>query len=240
MAEMKNLLLSIYRYNPEVDEKPYMQDFELSMPSQADPMVLTLLEKLKAEQDPGLTYRRSCREGVCGSDGMNINGTNGLACITLLSELKTNKIVIRPLPGFPVIRDLAVDMSQFYKQYEKVEPWLQNNDPAPARERLQSPEERAQLDGLYECILCACCSSSCPSYWWNPEKFVGPAGLLQARRFLADSRDQATFHRLDKLQDPFSVFRCRTIMNCTTVCPKGLNPTQAIASIRKQMLTKET
>lgn len=240
MAEMRTLHLSIYRYNPEVDQKPFMQDFEITIPKQADPMVLTLLERLKAEQDPGLTYRRSCREGVCGSDGMNINGTNGLACITLLSELKTDKIVIRPLPGFPVIRDLAVDMSQFYKQYEKVEPWLQNNEPDPALERLQSPEERAQLDGLYECILCACCTSSCPSYWWNPEKFIGPAGLLQARRFLADSRDKATVSRLDKLQDPFSVFRCRTIMNCTNVCPKGLNPTQAIAMIRKQMLTQET
>lgn len=240
MAEMRTLHLSIYRYNPEQDEKPYMQDFNIEIPKQADPMVLTLLERLKAEQDPGLTYRRSCREGVCGSDGMNINGTNGLACITLLSELKTDTIVIRPLPGFPVTRDLAVDMSQFYKQYEKIEPWLQNNDPIPATERLQSPEERAQLDGLYECILCACCSSSCPSYWWNPDKFVGPAGLLQARRFLADSRDKATQHRLDKLQDPFSVFRCRTIMNCTTVCPKGLNPTKAIAAIRTQMLTQET
>jgi succinate dehydrogenase / fumarate reductase iron-sulfur subunit len=171
---------------------------------------------------------------------MNINGTNGLACITHISQLNTDKIVIRPLPGFPVIRDLAVDMSQFYQQYERIEPYLQNNEVAPAQEHLQSPEERAQLDGLYECILCACCTSSCPSFWWNPEKFVGPAGLLQARRFLADSRDKATEHRLDKLQDPFSVFRCRSIMNCTTVCPKGLNPTKAIAEIRKQMLTQET
>ena len=195
---------------------------------------------MKDEQDPTLSYRRSCREGVCGSDGMNINGTNGLACVTALSTLKTNKIVIRPLPGFPVVRDLVVDMSQFYKQYERIEPYLQNDTPAPARERLQSPEERAQLDGLYECILCACCTSSCPSFWWNPDKFVGPAGLLQARRFLADSRDTATNHRLEKLQDPFSVFRCRSIMNCATVCPKGLNPTQAIAEIRVQMLQQET
>lgn len=240
MADIRTLSLSIYRYNPEAAEKPFMQDYTLEIPAKSDPMLLTLLERLKAEQDPSITYRRSCREGVCGSDGMNINGTNGLACITSLSQLKTDKIVIRPLPGFPVIRDLVVDMSQFYQQYERIEPYLQNDALAPARERLQSPEERAQLDGLYECILCACCTSSCPSFWWNPEKFVGPAGLLQARRFLADSRDTATEHRLDKLQDPFSVFRCRSIMNCTNVCPKGLNPTKAIAEIRKQMLTQET
>ncbi|MBA2657569.1 MAG: succinate dehydrogenase iron-sulfur subunit [Tatlockia sp.] len=237
---MRKLSLSIYRYNPEKDSKPYMQNFELEIPSKSDPMLLTLLEQLKAEQDSSLTYRRSCREGVCGSDGMNINGNNGLACITILSELQTDKIVIRPLPGFPVIRDLAVDLSQFYHQYERIEPYLQNDKVAPAQERLQSPEERAQLDGLYECILCACCTSSCPSFWWNPEKFVGPAGLLQAQRFLADSRDTAKQHRLDKLQDPFSVFRCRTIMNCVNVCPKGLNPTLAIANIRKEMLKVET
>lgn len=240
MADSRTVILSIYRYNPEVDAEPYMKDYELKIPIKSDPMLLTLLERLKAEQDPSITYRRSCREGVCGSDGMNINGTNGLACITHVSDLKADKVVIRPLPGFPVIRDLAVDMSQFYQQYERIEPYLQNDTAAPAQERLQSPEDRAQLDGLYECILCACCTSSCPSFWWNPEKFVGPAGLLQARRFLADSRDTATLHRLDKLQDPFSVFRCRTIMNCTNVCPKGLNPSQAIAKIRTQMLTQET
>lgn len=240
MTDSKMVTLSIYRYNPEVDAKPYMKDYEIEIPVKSDPMLLTLLERLKAEQDPTITYRRSCREGVCGSDGMNINGTNGLACITHLSQLNTDKIIVRPLPGFPVIRDLAVDLSQFYHQYERIEPYLQNDEVAPAQERLQSPEERAQLDGLYECILCACCTSSCPSFWWNPEKFVGPAGLLQARRFLADSRDKATEHRLDKLQDPFSVFRCRTIMNCTNVCPKGLNPTQAIAKIRTQMLSQET
>jgi succinate dehydrogenase / fumarate reductase iron-sulfur subunit len=240
MADMKNISLSIYRFNPEVDAKPYMKEYEITYPSNSDPMLLTLLERLKAEQDATISFRRSCREGVCGSDGMNINGTNGLACVTHVSELNTNKIVIRPLPGFPVVRDLVVDMSQFYQQYERIEPYLQNDSVAPARERLQSPEDRAQLDGLYECILCACCTSSCPSFWWNPEKFVGPAGLLQARRFLADSRDTATEHRLDKLQDPFSVFRCRSIMNCANVCPKGLNPTKAIGEIRKQMLTQET
>ena len=240
MTDSRNISLSIYRYNPEVDAKPYMKEYEISTPLKSDPMLLTLLERLKAEQDPSISFRRSCREGVCGSDGMNINGTNGLACVTHISELGSDKIVIRPLPGFPVVRDLVVDMSQFYKQYERIEPYLQNDSVAPARERLQTPEERSQLDGLYECILCACCTSSCPSYWWNPEKFVGPAGLLQARRFLADSRDTATEHRLGQLQDPFSVFRCRSVMNCTNVCPKGLNPTKAIGEIRKQMLTQET
>jgi succinate dehydrogenase / fumarate reductase, iron-sulfur subunit len=240
MADTKNLTLSIYRYNPEVDAKPYMKDYEITVSTKSDTMLLVLLEQIKNEQDPSLSFRRSCREGVCGSDGMNINGTNGLACITHISKLKTNKIVIRPLPGFPVIRDLVVDMGQFYQQYERIEPYLQNDEEAPARERLQSPEERSKLDGLYECILCACCTSSCPSFWWNPEKFVGPAGLLQAHRFLADSRDTATFKRLDDLQDPFSVFRCRTIMNCTNVCPKGLDPSKAIAEIRQQMLRDET
>lgn len=241
MAETSSLTLSIYRYNPEKDSKPYMQNFEVALSANnSNPMLLTVLERIKAEQDPTLSFRRSCREGVCGSDGMNINGTNGLACITHVADLHSQKIVIRPLPGFPVIRDLVVDMSQFYQQYERIEPYLQNDVTPPAAERLQSPEERSKLDGLYECILCACCTSSCPSYWWNPEKFVGPAGLLQARRFLADSRDTATNHRLAGLQDPFSVFRCRTIMNCTTVCPKGLNPTKAISEIRHQMLTQET
>ena len=240
MADARTISLSIYRYNPEVDAKPYMKDYQLEIPSKSDPMLLTLLERLKIEVDPTISFRRSCREGVCGSDGMNINGTNGLACVTHLSKLKTDKITIRPLPGFPVIRDLVVDMTQFYQQYERIEPYLQNDSVAPARERLQTPAERAKLDGLYECILCACCTSSCPSYWWNPEKFVGPAGLLQARRFLADSRDTATMHRLNKLQDPFSVFRCRTIMNCASVCPKGLNPTAAIGEIRKKMLDKQS
>ncbi len=240
MSAVRTVDISIYRYHPEIDDEPYMHTFSLSIPEKSDPMLLVLLERIKAEQDPTLTFRRSCREGVCGSDGMNINGTNGLACVTHLSQLKTDKVVIRPLPGFPVIRDLAVDMSQFYQQYERIEPYLQNDTPAPAAERLQSPEERAKLDGLYECILCACCTSACPSFWWNPEKFVGPAGLLQARRFLADSRDTATNSRLEKLQDPFSVFRCRTIMNCVNVCPKGLNPTAAIQQIRGQMLRQET
>lgn len=236
---MKTVTISIYRYHPEQDEKPKMQEYQLQVSKDIDPMLLTLLERLKAEQDDSLTFRRSCREGVCGSDGMNINGKNGLACITPLSVCG-DRITVRPLPGFPVIRDLVVDMKNFYQAYERIEPYLQNDEEPPAKERLQSPEDRAKLDGLYECILCACCSGSCPSYWWNPDKFVGPAGLLQARRFLADSRDSATDHRLSKLEDPFSVFRCRGIMNCVTVCPKGLNPTKAISEIRKQLLERET
>ena len=204
-------------------------------------MVLDVLELIKAEHDGSVTYRRSCREGVCGSDGLNMNGKNGLACITPLSDaVKGGKLVIRPLPGLPVIRDLVVDMSLFYAQYEKVQPYLQNPTPAPAIERLQSPEERAHLDGLYECILCACCSTSCPSFWWNPDRFVGPAGLLQAYRFLADSRDTATEERLAKLDDPFSVFRCHGIQNCVNVCPKGLNPTKAIGHIRTMLLNRAT
>lgn len=234
------LKVSLYRYNPETDDAPFMQDFSVETDGR-DLMVLDVLELIKAEHDGSVTYRRSCREGVCGSDGLNINGKNGLACITPLSEtVKAGKLVIRPLPGLPVIRDLVVDMSLFYAQYEKVQPYLQNPTPAPAIERLQSPEERAQLDGLYECILCACCSSSCPSFWWNPDRFIGPAGLLQAYRFLADSRDTATEDRLSKLDDPFSVFRCHGIQNCVNVCPKGLNPTKAIGHIRTMLLNRAT
>ncbi len=233
------MLVSVYRYNPETDAKPHMQDFEVEIPAGKDLMVLDVLNLIK-EQDPGLAYRRSCREGVCGSDGISIAGINGLACVTPLSEVLKGKkkLVLRPLPGLPVIRDLVVDMGLFYKQYEKIKPYLINEEPAPAIERLQSPEDRAKLDGLYECILCACCSTACPSFWWNPDKFVGPSGLLQAYRFLADSRDTATSDRLAELDDPFSVFRCRGIMNCVSVCPKGLNPTRAIGHIR-QMLFKQ-
>ncbi|MFZ8929106.1 MAG: succinate dehydrogenase iron-sulfur subunit [Pseudohongiellaceae bacterium] len=230
--------VSVYRYNPETDLKPSMQDFEIEIPDGKDIMVLDVLHMVK-EQDESVTYRRSCREGVCGSDGVNMNGVNGLACITHLSEVvKKDKLVIRPLPGLPVIRDLVVDMSAFYKQYERIKPYLQNDEPVPAIERLQSPEDRAKLDGLYECILCACCSTNCPSFWWNPDKFVGPAGLLQAYRFLADSRDAYTEERLSELEDPFSVFRCRGIMNCVAVCPKGLNPTKAIGHIRSMLIER--
>lgn len=234
------MLVSIYRYNPETDKTPYMQDVEVEIPAGQDLMVLDVLGLMK-EKDSTVAYRRSCREGVCGSDGLNMNGKNGLACITPLSEVvKKDKLVLRPLPGLPVIRDLVVDMSMFYKQYEKIKPFLINDTPAPAIERLQSPEEREKLDGLYECILCACCSTACPSFWWNPDKFVGPSGLLQAYRFLADSRDTSTAERLADLDDPFSVFRCRGIMNCVSVCPKGLNPTKAIGHIRNMLLQRST
>ncbi len=229
------LKVEIYRYNPETDQTPSMQTYEVETNGR-DYMVLDILEMLKAE-DSSLVFRRSCREGVCGSDGMNINGKNGLACITPLSEcVKNNTLILRPLPGLPVIRDLVIDMSQFYAQYRKIEPFLQNETPVEGIERMQSPEEREKLDGLYECILCACCSTSCPSFWWNPDKFIGPAGLLQSYRFLADSRDTATEKRLDNLRDPFSVFRCHGIQNCVSVCPKGLNPTKAIGHIRGMLL----
>jgi succinate dehydrogenase / fumarate reductase iron-sulfur subunit len=226
---------SIYRYNPETDSKPYMQDFDLDVKDHSCHMVLDALLAIKNNMDDTLTFRRSCREGVCGSDGMNMNGKNGLACTTPLDTLK-EPIVIRPLPGMPVVRDLVIDMTQFYEQFDKVKPFLQNRDPVPAKERLQSPEEHAKLDGLYECILCACCSTSCPSFWWNPDKFIGPAGLLQAYRFIVDSRDTEKSARLADLTDPFSLFRCRGIMNCVDVCPKGLNPTKAINHIKELLL----
>ncbi len=232
------MLVSVYRFDPDQDETARMEDRELDVPEGRDLMVLDVLELLKAE-DPSIAYRRSCREGVCGSDGINMNGKNGLACITPVSEAAPRgKLTLRPLPGLPVVRDLVVDLSQFYRQYEKIKPWLLNDTVPPARERLQSPEDRERLNGLYECILCACCSTACPSFWWNPDKFVGPAGLLQAYRFLADSRDTATAERLAELEDPFSVFRCRGIMNCVSVCPKGLNPTRAIGKIRAMLLSQ--
>lgn len=234
----KTVNFSIYRFDPDKDEKPYMKDYALSIPEKSDMMLLEALMLLKII-DATIGFRRSCGEGVCGSDGMNINGKNGLACITPLSSLKT-PIVIRPLPGLPVIRDLVVDMGQFFKQLERVKPFLQNETMPPAQERLQTPEERAKLDGLYECILCACCTSACPSFWWNPDKFVGPAGLLTAYRFIADSRDDAIEARLSDLEDPFKLFRCRIIMNCVSVCPKGLNPTKAIGKIRSLLLKRAT
>ena len=235
------MLVSIYRYNPDTDEKPFMQDVQVQLPEDKDLMVLDVLELAK-QQDPSVVYRRSCREGVCGSDGMNINGNNGLACITPMSSVVKpgGKLVLRPLPGLPVIRDLVVDMSIFYKQYEKIKPYLINDTAPPAIERLQSPEDREKLDGLYECILCACCSTNCPSFWWNPDKFIGPAGLLQAYRFLADTRDTGNVERLAGLEDPFSVFRCRGVMNCVAVCPKGLNPTRAIGHIRSMLIQQGT
>lgn len=229
---------SVYRYNPDVDDQPRMQDYQMDVDEGHDMMVLDALIQLK-EQDPTLAFRRSCREGVCGSDGVNMNGKNGLACITPLSALRKGdrKVIIRPLPGLPVVRDLVVDMGQFYAQYEKIKPYLLNNGRnPPAREHLQSPVEREKLDGLYECILCACCSTSCPSFWWNPDKFIGPAGLLASYRFLIDSRDTERAARLDELNDAFSVFRCHSIMNCVSVCPKGLNPTKAIGHIKSMLV----
>jgi succinate dehydrogenase / fumarate reductase iron-sulfur subunit len=222
-------------YNPETDRQPRMQDYELADDCGAI-MLLDALLLLK-QQDDSLSFRRSCREGVCGSDGMNINGRNGLACILQLDALK-QPITLRPLPGLPVIRDLIVDLTQFYNQYRTVKPWLINKDPEPEIERLQSPEERARLDGLYECVLCACCTTACPSFWWNPDRFLGRRRCCQANRFLNDSRDQATGERLDDLDDPFRLFRCHTIMNCTDVCPKGLNPAKAIGHIRQLLLKR--
>jgi succinate dehydrogenase / fumarate reductase iron-sulfur subunit len=229
-------VISIYRFNPETDKEPYMQDFDLDLHKLSGKMVLHALEALK-EQDPTLSFRRSCGEGVCGSDGMNINGKNRLACMTSLTELPDH-IILRPLPSFPIIRDLVVDMTQFYEQYGKAMPFLINDEEPPTKERIQSPEDRAKLDGLYECILCACCSSSCPSYWWNPDKFLGPAALLWLYRFVVDTRDTFIEERLDLLQDAFRLFRCRTIMNCVDVCPKGLNPAKAIGHIRREMLKR--
>ena len=222
----------IHRYNPEIDEKPYMQEVELDI----DPgkMVRDALLRIKAE-DESLAFRHSCGEGVCGSDAININGTNGLGCLVRLSSLK-EPIEIRPVPGMPIIRDLVVDMEQFYSHYRAVKPYLTVHDPEPEVEYHQTPAQRDKLDGLYECILCGCCSTACPSFWWNPDKFRGPAALLQAYRFLADSRDQATAQRLEELDGPFRMFRCHTIMNCVQVCPKGLNPTKAINEIKKLML----
>lgn len=229
--------LSISRYNPEHDAAPYLQDYEIELIS-SDHMLLDVLIRLKA-QDSTLTLRKSCREGICGSDAMNINGRNGLACITRVHGLK-EPVVLRPLPGFPMIRDLVVDMTNFLKQYHSISPYLINDEAPPEKERLQSPAERDKLNGAYECILCGCCSSQCPSFWWNPDKFVGPAGLIQAYRFIFDSRDRATPQRLDNLNDAYRLFRCRTIMNCAEVCPKGLEPSHAIEMIRLKMLKIET
>ncbi len=227
--------ISLYRYDPDRDAAPYMKDYDVQL-EPSDRMLLDALVRVKA-MDDSFAFRRSCREGVCGSDAMNINGKNGLACLTNVAELGEH-VVLRPLPGLPVIRDLIVDMTQFFKQYNSIRPYLVNHDPLPEKERLQSPEEREELNGLYECILCASCSTACPSFWWNPDKFVGPAGLLQAYRFLADTRDQAASERLDNLEDPYRLFRCHSIMNCVDVCPKGLNPTMAIGKIKELMVRR--
>ncbi|MDQ2780893.1 MAG: succinate dehydrogenase iron-sulfur subunit [Pseudomonadota bacterium] len=225
----------IYRWDPEADARPRMQTLQIEVHAD-DRMLLDVLIRLKA-LDPTLSFRRSCREGVCGSDAMNINGKNGLPCVTNMRSLPQT-VVLKPLPGLPVVRDLIVDLTGFFKQYQSIKPWVVNSDAPPERERLQSPEERESLNGLYECILCACCSSACPSFWWNPDKYVGPAGLLQAYRFISDSRDQATEERLDNLEDPYRLFRCRSILNCADVCPKGLNPALAISRIRSMLVRR--
>ncbi|HUH59781.1 MAG TPA: succinate dehydrogenase iron-sulfur subunit [Candidimonas sp.] len=237
MNEKRTVKFEIYRYDPDKDERPYMQKLEVEL-QPTDKMLLDAIVRIKSDVDDSLALRRSCREGVCGSDAMNINGKNGLACTTNLLELK-EPIVLKPLPGLPVVRDLIVDMTHFFNQYHSIKPFLINDSIPPEKERLQSPEARDELNGLYECILCACCSTACPSFWWNPDKFVGPAGLLQAYRFIVDSRDEATGERLDNLEDPYRLFRCHTIMNCADVCPKGLNPSHAIGKI-KELLVRRT
>ena len=228
----------IYRYDPDTGENPRYDTFEIDL-DDCGPMVLDALIKIKNEIDPSLTFRRSCREGICGSCSMNMNGKNGLACTTSMDELR-GEVRITPLPHMEVIKDLVPDFSNFYAQYASIRPWLQTVTTTPSgKERLQSPEQREKLDGLYECILCACCSAGCPSYWWNSDKFLGPAILLQAYRWLADSRDEMTGERLDELEDPFRLYRCHTIMNCANVCPKGLNPAKAIAETKKMLVERQ-
>lgn len=229
---------NIYRWDPDTGGNPRMDTYEVDMESCA-PMVLDALIKIKDEVDSTLTFRRSCREGICGSCAMNIDGANTLACTKPIDDVKGD-VKIYPLPHMPVVKDLVPDLNQFYAQYESIQPWMQTQSTPPSgKERLQSPEDRAKLDGLYECILCACCSTSCPSYWWNPERYLGPAVLLQAYRWLVDSRDEATGERLDNLEDPFRLYRCHTIMNCAKTCPKGLNPGKAIGEIKKMMVARK-
>ena len=237
IAAKKTKKLNIYRYDPEKGDNPRIDIYEIDQES-CGPMVLDALIKIKNEIDPTLTFRRSCREGICGSCAMNIDGTNTLACTKSMDEV-CGDIKITPLPHMPVIKDLVPDMTHFYAQHRSIEPWLKTDTPAaPGQERLQSPADRAKLDGLYECIMCACCSTACPSYWWNSEKFLGPAILLQAYRWIVDSRDEGTGERLDQLEDPFSLYRCHTIMNCAKTCPKGLNPAEAIGEIKKLMVER--
>jgi succinate dehydrogenase / fumarate reductase iron-sulfur subunit len=229
----------VYRYDPDSGQNPRYDTFEVDL-DQCGPMVLDALLKIKNEYDPTLTFRRSCREGICGSCSMNMNGKNGLACTTAIDECAGKQVQITPLPHMDVIKDLVPDFTHFYAQYNSIKPWLQTVSPPPSgKERLQSPQDREKLDGLYECILCACCSTSCPSYWWNSDKFLGPAILLQAYRWLADSRDEYTGERLDELEDPFRLYRCHTIMNCANVCPKGLSPAKAIAETKKMMVERQ-
>jgi succinate dehydrogenase / fumarate reductase iron-sulfur subunit len=228
----------VYRWDPDTGDNPRTDTYEIDLAA-CGPMVLDALIKIKNEVDATLTFRRSCREGICGSCAMNIDGTNTLACTKPIDAVKAEEVRIYPLPHMPVVKDLVPDLSGFFAQYASIEPWLKADTPPPANsERLQSPEDRAKLDGLYECILCACCSAACPSYWWNQDRYLGPAILLQAYRWLADSRDEAKGERLDQLEDPFRLYRCHTIMNCTKTCPKSLNPAKAIAEIKKMMVLR--
>jgi succinate dehydrogenase / fumarate reductase iron-sulfur subunit len=237
-ADAKNTkTFQVYRWNPDDGANPQVDTFEVDLDS-CGPMVLDALIKIKNEIDPTLTFRRSCREGVCGSCAMNIDGTNTLACTKYVSDVE-GEVKVYPLPHMPVVKDLVPDLTHVYAQYASIEPWLKAETPAPECERPQSPEERARLDGLWECILCFCCTTSCPSYWWNGDRYLGPAILLQAYRWIADSRDEATGERLDQLEDPFRLYRCHTIMNCTKTCPKSLNPAKAIAEIKKLMIERK-
>jgi len=228
----------IYRWDPDSGQNPRMDSYDVDL-DDCGPMVLDAIIKIKNEMDPTLTFRRSCREGICGSCAFNIDGTNTLACTLGIDEIKGD-VKLYPLPHMPVIKDLVPDLTHFYAQYASIRPWIRTQSPAPPdKERLQTPEDREYLDGLYECILCACCTTSCPSYWWNGDRYLGPAVLLQAYRWLVDSRDEATGERLDELEDPFKLYRCHTIMNCAQTCPKGLNPAKAIAEIKKMMLARQ-
>ncbi|PHS72010.1 MAG: succinate dehydrogenase iron-sulfur subunit [Cycloclasticus sp.] len=228
----------VYRWDPDSGDNPRMDIYNIDLDT-CGPMVLDAIIKIKDEIDSTLTFRRSCREGICGSCSMNINGRNTLACTKDIGDID-GPIKIYPLPHLPVVKDIVPDLTHFYAQYTSIKPWIQSTTPPPPdRERLQSKEDRAQLDGLYECILCACCSTSCPSYWWNGDRYLGPAILLQAYRWLADSRDENAGERLDELEDPFKLYRCHTIMNCTETCPKGLNPAKAIAEIKKLLVERK-
>lgn len=230
--------IEVYRWEPDSGENPRMDVYEIDLDS-CGPMVLDAIIKIKNEIDSTLAFRRSCREGVCGSCAMNINGKNTLACTKAIDDLDET-IRIYPLPHMDVVKDLIPDLTHFYAQYASIKPWIETQTPAPAdRERLQSVEDREKLNGLYECILCACCSTSCPSYWWNSERYLGPAILLQAYRWIADSRDENTGERLDELEDPFKLYRCHTIMSCTDTCPKNLNPAKAIAEIKKLLVERQ-
>ncbi len=239
-GEMKKpKVFKVYRWSPDDDKNPHIDEYTVDL-DDCGPMILDAIIKIKNEQDPTLTFRRSCREGICGSCAMNIDGKNALACTKFIEEVKGD-VKIYPLPHMKVVKDLVPDLNHVYAQLSSVEPWIKTQSPLPppTKERKQSPEDRKKLDGLYECILCFCCSTSCPSYWWNQDRYLGPAVLLQAYRWINDSRDEFTGERLDNLEDPFRLYRCHTIMNCTSACPKGLNPAKAIAEIKKLMLERQ-